>query len=143
MAANCSTDPKAKKVFARLAEEELGHMDFLRKHYEAVVKTGKPSLSVKLGSSMDLSDLSPIFSEGIKARIGDAHFEMSALSIGIQLELDAIKFYRAQAEAADCPETKKLYGELVEWESGHYDALLRQHEDLKEDYWSANGFSPF
>ena len=118
-------------------------MDFLKEHYEAVTKTGKPSRSVKLGPSMDLSGTSPIFSDAIKARIRDAHFEMSALSIGIRLELDAMRFYRSQADAADCPETKKLYAELIEWESGHYQALLRQHEELKEDYWSANGFSPF
>lgn len=37
----------------------------------------------------------------------------------------------------------RLYTELAEWESGHYEALTRQQEELKEDYWSAGGFSPF
>ena len=90
-----------------------------------------------------LSDMSPIFSDQIKSRIQDAHIEMSALSIGIQLELDAMKFYKSQAEAADDPDITNFYNELAEWESGHYHALLKQQEELKEDYWSSGGFSPF
>ena len=143
MAANSSEDPKAKEVFAQLADEELEHMRFLMKQRESILKTGKPDPSAKLGSRTVLSGLSPIFSDGIKARIGSAHFEMSALSIGIQLELDAIKFYRAQAEAADEPEVREFYTELAEWESGHYQALLGQQEELKEDYWSASGFAAY
>ncbi len=143
MVANTSVDPKAKEVFAQLAAEELDHMHFLTRHYECVLKTGKPDQSAKLGSRADVSGLSPIFSDGIKARIKEAHFEMSALSIGIQLEADAMKFYRSQAEAAVDQEVKQFYSELAEWESGHYQALLRQQEELKEDYWSASGFAAF
>jgi rubrerythrin len=69
--------------------------------------------------------------------------EMSALSIGIQLELNAINFYKTQATEIDNQEVKKFFRELVDWETGHYHALLRQQESLKEDYWSSAGFSPF
>ena len=143
MAANSSTDPGAKEVFARLAGEELDHMNFLMKQYESILKSGRLDQSAKLGPRADLSGMSPIFSDGIRARIEDAHFEMSALSIGIQLESDALKFYQSQAEAADDPEIADFYSKLAEWETGHYQALLRQQEELKEDYWSAGGFSPF
>jgi hypothetical protein len=118
-------------------------MHFLTEHYQSVLTTGKPSETAKLGTRLDLSEMSPIFSDGIKGRVREAHIEMSALSIGIQLELDAMNFYRSQAEAFDDPTVKQLYTELAEWESGHYQALSRQQEELKEDYWSAGGFSPF
>ena len=143
MAANCSEDSKAKEVFARLADEELDHMRFLMRQYESVLRSGQPTPSAQLGTSVDLSGPSPIFSDALKTRIQDAHFEMSALSIGIRLEMDAMQFYRSQAEAVDSPEARKFYTELAEWESGHYHALLRQQQELKEDYWSASGFSPF
>jgi rubrerythrin len=143
MAANSSEDPKAKEMFAQLADEELDHMRFLVKQRESVLKAGKPDPSAKLGPRAELSGLSPIFSDGIKARIATAHIEMSALSIGIQLELDSISFYKSQSEAADDAEVGKFYAELAEWESGHYQALLRQQEELKEDYWSANRFAAF
>ena len=43
----------------------------------------------------------------------------------------------------DDAEAKRFFGELAEWEAGHHQALLRQQEELKEDYWSANGFTAF
>ena len=143
MAANSTGDAKGKEVFARLAAEELDHMDFLRRQYESVLKTGRPDHSAKLGPRADLSGSWPIFTDRIKQRIQDAHFEMTALSIGIQLELDAMNFYKSQAESSDDREAKRFYAELADWESGHYRALLTQQEALKEDYWSAGGFSPF
>ncbi|MBN2563596.1 MAG: ferritin family protein [Phycisphaerae bacterium] len=143
MAANASADPKAKEVFAQLAAEESDHMRFLTQHYESVLKTGKPDQAAKLGPRTDLSGLSPIFSDGIKARIKDAHYEMSALSIGLQLEADAMAFYQAEAEAANDPYVRRFYAELAGWEAGHYRALLQQQEELKEEYWSNSGFAPF
>jgi rubrerythrin len=65
------------------------------------------------------------------------------LSVGAQLEYDAMRFYKAQAEAAADPEIKKFFTELAEWETGHYNALVQQQEELKEDYWSSAGFSPY
>jgi hypothetical protein len=118
-------------------------MQFLRNQYDSILKTGELSQAEKLDSPTDLTGMSPIFSDDLRARIKDASFEMTSLSIGIQLELDAMKFYRAQSDATDHPEAKKFFGELADWESGHYQALLRQYEALKEDFWSESGFAPF
>jgi rubrerythrin len=143
MAAAASRDPKAKEIFAQLAVEELDHMQFLSRQYDSILKTGKPDPTAKLGSRHELGGLSPIFSADIKLRIKDAHFEMSALSIGIQLEVTAENFYRARAAEADNPEIRGFFLQLADWEAGHYQALLCQHDALKEDYWSANRFSAF
>ena len=143
MAAETIEDAKAKEVFAHLAQEELDHAEFLTRHYEAVLKTGQIAGSATLGKRLSLAHSFPIFSQGIKARIREAHFEMTALSIGIRLELDAMRFYKSQADSTDDLGAKQFYSELAEWESGHYAVLLRQQEELKEDYWSAGGFSPF
>ena len=142
MAANSTEDPKGKEVFQDLAREELDHMHFLRKQYDAILKTGRPDQSVKLGLQGKLSEMSPIFSESLKERIKDASFEMTSLAIGIQLEQDAMQFYRAEAEAASDLEVRSFFSQLADWEAGHYNALLRQQEELKEDYWSAGGFAP-
>ena len=143
MAANSTQDPKGREVFQQLAQEELDHMRFLKKHYDSVLATGKPDSNAKLGAQRDLSDMWPIFSESLKERVKDAHFEMTSLSVGIQLEHDAIQFYKDQAEASGDPELARFFGDLADWEAGHYAALLRQQEALKESYWSANGFTPF
>ncbi len=143
MAANTTTDPKGKQVFEQLAHEEMEHLSFLKTHYESVQQTGKLAESTSLNKPQDFAGAFPIFSEDIKARLASAHFEMSALAIGIQLELDAMKFYKEQSETTDLPEARKFFAELAAWETGHYQTLLRQQEQLKGDYWSDAGFSPF
>ncbi len=143
MAARTTSDLKGREVFETLAKEELDHQRFLRIQHKALTETGKPDESVHLGNRADLSGLSPIFSEQIQARAREAHYEMSALSIGIQLELASIQFYKAEADAVSDSVVRAFYADLVEWETGHYRALLRQQEALKESYWSASGFAPF
>ncbi|MGB5105760.1 MAG: ferritin family protein [Candidatus Zixiibacteriota bacterium] len=143
MAAHNTQDPKGKVVFETLAREEMDHLHFLKEHYDAVIATGKLSPSAHLGARIDLGINSPIFTSAIKSRIREAHFEMTALAVGIQLERDATAFYQKHASEAQDPQTRKLFSELAAWESGHYQALLKQQEELKTDYWSGAGFSPF
>jgi rubrerythrin len=143
MAAASIQDAKGKKVFARLAQEELGHMKFLKSHYDSFVESGKPDSKATLGARSDLSGASPIFSEEIKSRIAEAHFEMMALSVAIKLELSSRQYYLSQSEATSNSQVKAFFGELADWESSHYQALLAQQESLKEDYWDQGGFAPF
>lgn len=143
MAARTCEDPKGREIFELLAAEEVDHQRFLQAQYHAVQKTGKVDSVQKLGHRSMLTGDSPIFSPAIKARIKDAHFEMSALSIGIQLEQSAMGYYRQAAQESQDPEVKVFFNELSDWESGHYNALLRQQELLRDDYWSTGGFSPF
>jgi rubrerythrin len=143
MAARSCQDPKGQQVFARLAQEELGHYAYLKGQLEALGRTGLPDHDLRLEARTDLVGASPIFSEGIRARIGDAHFEMTALSVGVHLERDAEAYYRGAADGEDDPELKAAYLELAAWEAGHYRALLGQQDELKEDYWAASGFAPF
>jgi rubrerythrin len=143
MAAQTTDDQKGQEVFERLAAEELQHFEFLKQQYAAVLETGKPDANLELGPQSDLSGKSPIFSDKLRARIGDAHYEMTALAVGIQLELTAEQFYRREAELASDPHVEAFYLALAGWEKGHYNALLAQQEELKEDYWSAGGFAPF
>ncbi len=143
MAAQTTKDPKGKEVFTDLAKEELNHMEYLQQNYRSVLEQGTLNSEVTLTKIADLSGPSPIFSESFKSRIGESHYEMTALSIGIELELNAMNYYRSQAEQIADPEAKKFFSELSDWEQGHYRALLRQQEEVKEDYWAQSGFAPF
>ncbi len=143
MAAATTKDPKGQEVFDLLAAEERQHQAFLRSQYDALVETGALDESVKLGNAKVLDEGSPIFSDALRSRVADAHFEMTALSVGVQLELAAEKYYRAEANKTDIPFMKRFYEELADWEAGHYAALSKQQESLREDYWEASGFSPF
>lgn len=143
MAANSTGDSKGQEVFKTLAREELDHMQFLKNQYDAIKSTGKPDKSLKLGKQTDLTGISPIFSDDLRSRIKDANFEMTSLSIGIQLEKNAMEFYRSQSELVEDKVMKDFYSMLAEWETGHYRALLKQQDELKEDFWSSSGFAPF
>lgn len=143
MAALSTHDDQGKQVFEQLAQEELDHFEFLQKQHGALVETGAPDSTAKLGTAIPLRGDSPIFSSSLKDRLGEAHFEMTALSVGIQLELSAQSFYKRESEAATNDAVRAFFLELAEWEAGHYEALLTQQESLKEDYWAASRFSPF
>jgi rubrerythrin len=143
MAARSTDDTKGREVFESLAEDEKEHVRFLSLQYDAFMEKGAADPTVTLGKRAALQGTSPIFSDSFRGRIKDAHFEMSALSIGINLELSAVKFYKDQATQAQDETVTKFYNELADWESGHYKALLQQQESLKEDYWAGGGFSPF
>jgi rubrerythrin len=143
MAAQNTPDARGREVFETLAREELEHYEFLKAQYQSLKQTGRVDAEAKLGEPLKLEGPHPIFSSEIRRRIGGAHYEMTALSIGIQLELSAVNFYRAEAEATSDPQVAAFHQRLAAWEKGHLSALQAQSEALKEDYWHESGFAPF
>ena len=143
MAARNTDDEKARAVFGRLAQDETHHAKYLEAQHEAIRTTGKTNRDVFLGDIPDFDEPHPIFSEKLIERIETAHYEMTALSVGASLELNAIEFYRKEAKAAPDPEVSAFFEKLAEWESTHYHALLEQQDALKGDYWGKGRFSPF
>ena len=142
-AAKNTDDPMGKETFTRMAEEEMGHFNYLRHQYKSVLEKGDYDFSKKLMKKEHKHAESPIFSNEIKNRIKDSHFEVSALTIGMKLELDAVNFYRSCAQKAQSEEAKQFYNELAEWEQDHYRAFESALNLLKEDYFQANSFVPF
>jgi len=144
MAAKATEDDRGREGFELLAGEELKHLRLLKKQRDSYLESGKADPTIKVGTAPPLSKRNPIFSDALKSRIGEAHFEMSALSIGIQLELRSLQYYReCSREASDDEVLRDFYEELADWEAGHHEALTRQLEELKEDYWTKGGFAPW
>jgi rubrerythrin len=135
-------DPKGKETFSRMADEEMGHFNYLRHQYQSLLKSGEYDFKRKLNKSRRKSGSSPIFSKEIRNRIKTSHFEISALTIGMKLEMEAAGFYRKCAAKAATPAEKKFYKELAEWEQGHFQAFKNELDLLKEDYFAANHFVP-
>ena len=108
MAARSTEDEQGREVFEQLANEELDHVSYLKQQHRSLMEKGVFDPEATMGRRTDLSGDSPIFSDKLKARAADAHFEMSALSIGMNLELIAVKFYKGRADASDDPRRKDL-----------------------------------
>ena len=141
-AAKSTSDPMGKETFTRMADEEMGHFNYLRHQYKSVLEKGDYDFSKKLLKKEYKHAENPIFSNEIKNRIKDSHFEVSALTIGMKLELDAVNFYRSCVQKAESEEVKQFYNELAEWEQDHYRAFEGALIMLKEDYFQANNFVP-
>jgi len=141
-AADSTADSKGKETFLRLAQEEMGHFKYLKTQYKSILEKGGYDFTQKLSDEAHKPGASPIFSPDFKKRLKESHFEISVLTIGMKLELDAIAFYRSCAEKAREDEAKELYLQLAGWEQGHYDAFVRELDNLKEEYWQVNNFVP-
>ena len=141
-AAETTKDEQGKKTFFRLAKEELQHFNYLKKQYKSVLDSGSFDLSEPMEADSEARAGGPIFSAELRARIKKSHFEVSALGVGMQLELNAVNFYRQCANDADDSEVKEFFTGLVKWEQGHYNGFAEELETLKEEYWQANDFIP-
>lgn len=141
-AAENMTDPKAKETLSEMALEEMGHFKYLRHQYQSVLEKGNYDFAKAFIKKAEDESETPIFSAAIKDRIKDCHYEVSVLTIGMKLELEAMTFYRSCAEKADSAETKQFYNELADWEQGHYKTFQNELDILKDDYWAANDFVP-
>jgi rubrerythrin len=143
MAARTTVDPKGRETFLILAAEEALHLRYLKEQYGEIAAGRNPQPLISASHGAELGEPSPIFSEHLHERIGDAHFEMSALAVGLKLEHESITLYRDLAAGAELPEVKHFFEKLVAWEQNHASALARQQAQLLESYWQAAGFAPF
>ncbi len=142
MAAEKTEDSKGKQVFKTLAEDEIKHFKELKRQYEHLLKDNDWLSRIEMGAPSDFVGESPIFTDDIKTRIKERHFEMSALSIGALLESNSIDFYRKMKEESDDPVAKQLFEQLQKWEEKHLGAITKQIDLLKEEFWADAQFTP-
>ncbi|UCG29136.1 MAG: ferritin family protein [candidate division WOR-3 bacterium] len=141
IAAEKTEDAKGKKVFQTLADDELKHFNTLQQQYKALANEGRWQ-KISLGNISIFEGESPIFTDELKHRVKGMHFEVTALSIGAQLETNSIDFYRKMKEESDDPTAKEMYEKLQKWEEVHLNAISKQLDLIKEDYWAEQRFSP-
>jgi len=140
-AAEKTSDKKAEKVFSMLAEEEQKHFEVLVKIAKEYNEGGEIS-SPNLPSPASFEDAeSPIFSREFKDKVAD--FDMTALSIGIKLELESEKFYRDSARDTEVEKVKNLFNRLAEWEKDHYNYLQKQIGFFNSYYTNKYSFARF
>jgi rubrerythrin len=142
VASHNTADLQGREVFEQLAREEAEHQQWLKRQYGNLLQ-GRPFEKIGAAGRADLGGPSPVFSEALKARVGEAHWEMTALAVGLALEDSTITRYRALAQEATQPDVRRFFEELARWEEGHAEALRRQSNLLKESYWTEARFWQF
>jgi len=140
-AAERTTDPSARLMFQKLADDERHHKEFLEQNFRSVLERGEWAVPATPQNLSPLDDSDIVHSDFV-ARVKGGSFETAVVAAGVELELSAIRYY-TQA-AADCPdpESAKTFRFLAEWEDDHLRSLSELQQRLKEEYFASQGFVP-
>jgi rubrerythrin len=135
-AAEDASDPVGKRIFKVLAEEEQGHLEYLRSKLDEWKKSG--TLTAKRLDSVIPSR--ERINKGISAlearRPGDERGgELQMLSRALDVEVKTNDFYKRMVKELP-KEGRQLFAHFVEIEEGHL-AIVRAEIDYlsKTGYW--------
>jgi rubrerythrin len=133
-AAEMTHNELGKKMFQKLAEEEVKHIEVFSKLFTEVLKEADWKKYVR---DEELKGESPLI-EKLKERMKGAEgkSETQALSIGMELEENAVQFFQKAADEVNDPMASEIFRKISEEEKFHYDLLQAQHDSLTNSgFW--------
>jgi len=139
MAGSNSNSSEVKNAFLELAQEEMQHVIWLKDLFNKVKEDNMANFQLALIPE----PVSPAIFKWENIDRKDAGIAVSAFGIGIQMETASIEYYAKAAKDTEIKEAKQLYNVLIKWEKIHLDKFSAQYEELKEEWWSEQGFAPF
>ena len=135
MAAERTTKPAAQQLFERLARDETEHQAYIRAVMRRYEEHGASSFHFD-PRNPDLAEFSSeIFTESFKEQAHDEVSELGVLSIGVQLESNAVAFFSAAAREASDPQITGFYQFLADWEGMHLRTLKQLYDSIRVDFW--------
>jgi rubrerythrin len=124
-----------RKVFERLARDETEHKAYIMAVMKRYEEHGAKAFQID-PRDPDLGEFSSqIFTDSFKEQAHGEDSELGALSIGIQLESNAVKFFETAAREASDPQIGGFYRFLADWEGSHLRTLEHLHESIRVDPW--------
>ncbi len=139
MNAERANKPAVRKLFERLARDETEHQAYLKAVMRRYEDHGAKGFHIERRDP-DLAEFSSqIFIESLKDQAHGDVLETGALSIGIQLETNAIAFFKAAAGEAANPEISGFYQFLADWEGLHLRTLEQLYDSIRVDSWPDEG----
>ncbi len=127
-AADMTRNSLGKRMFQRLAEEEVKHLHAFSKLFSAVIHSDEWKQYVDAGKIAGTSEVI----EDLVARMkrAEGKSEIEALRIGMELELKAIDFFKKCAETGDDPVARDIFINIADEERFHYDLLQAQYDSV-------------
>lgn len=133
-AAEITHNELGKKMFHKLADEETKHIQAFSKLFSDILKDTDWKKFVRDEELKGESALIDKLKERMKGEEGKS--ETQALSIGMELEENAIRFFQKAAEDVNDPVAKDIFLSISEEEKFHYDLLQAQHDSLTNSgFW--------
>ena len=121
-----ATNPQARKKLEGLRDDEIRHKETLYRIYEEHVGGEVGKLPDK-----GLSALTEVFRKG---HLGQLKTEMEFISLAIEAELAATRFYQEERALVDDPDFKKIFDRLAAEEHHHFELLQAEKEALAGNY---------
>jgi rubrerythrin len=127
-AAEATQNELGKKMFARLAQEEVKHLEVFSRLFSSVIKTDDWKRQVRNEELKGSSAVITALAERLKRAEGQS--EVEALRIGMELEQKAIDFFSATASGTADAAAREIFEKIAEEERFHYDLLQAQHDSV-------------
>lgn len=133
MAMEAATKPAVRKLFERLARDETEHKAYIMDVMKRYDEHGASSFQFD-PRDPDLGEFSSqIFTDSFKEQALGEVSEVGALSIGIQLETNAVSFFDTAAREASDPQIGGFYRFLADWEGSHLRTLQHLYDSIRMD----------
>jgi rubrerythrin len=119
-----------KKVFARLAQDETGHIQKFSDIFTSVLNSDEWKTYI----DKEENDKDTLLTQ-LKTRVEergkeDKATDLEALRIGLELERGAIDYYTKQTNATEDAVVKELFTHIINEEQFHYDLLQAQYDNI-------------
>lgn len=138
LAAASHEDEDVRQAFLHLASEEAKHQRWLREIAGRLTAGNVLDFNAAAAGETPQQGIFDRFQPGTES----GSLPVSAFHIGILLEKASVDYYREAARLTTLAETRQLYERLAQWELVHLESFERVYNDLKEEWWQRQGFSP-
>jgi rubrerythrin len=139
MAAERAKRPAVRELFERLTRDETEHQAYIKAVMRRYEEHGAGSFHID-PRDPDLAEFSSeIFTERFREQARGETSEIGTLSIGVQLESNAVAFFDAAARGASDPQIAGFYRFLADWEGMHLRTLKHLFDSIRVDAWPEEG----
>jgi Fur family ferric uptake transcriptional regulator len=129
-ASSITKDPRGRRVFQKLAEEEGTHLSTLEARYRELLQQD-PQLESRPTFLFFKGAANGLFSAGADQLTKGVN-DRQALMIGIRCERGSHKFFKRYGERFEDSEGKRIFLEFADEERTHLDLLIREYRSLVE-----------
>jgi Fur family ferric uptake transcriptional regulator len=127
-AARITKDPRGRRVFEKLAEEEKEHLGTLEKRYRELLQQD-PQLESRPTFLFFKGAANGLFAAGAEQLAGGIN-DRDALMIGIKCERGSHRFFKRYGEKFEDSEGKRIFLEFADEERAHLALLIREYRAL-------------
>jgi rubrerythrin len=124
-----------KKMFRKLAADEVRHLQTFKKMFQTITD---PKTWKQLMAEGTPKERMPYFEEkaGSRSPAEKGAGELNALQQALEVERKAIDFFKKTAQETDDPEASRIFELIASEEEGHYDLIQAQIDSVTHSgFW--------